>query len=288
MYGKEMTLDEVFKEASSDKIFYQGTGGGVTVSGGQPLLYVAFVTELFKACHEAKIHTCIETAGLVGSEVVRQVLPFTDLVLFDLKHMDSERHRELCGQPNELILENAKIVAESGVKMLCRTPVIPGLNDGVENIRETALFVKSLRDDIALELLPYHRMGSSKYLALDMVYQTESLPPHTSEQLDVLQHTVERAGVTCILGGHALTAVRDNSPGEASGDIEGYCWPPMALCFGMERELLPLCAILCWTTILRICAARRSPLAAWRSLRPVNIISSGWRTGRTGLQCVPY
>lgn len=111
VYGKKMTAHEIFKEVRRDKIFYDGTGGGVTISGGEPLNQSHFLSSVLKLCREAGIHTCLETSGLAKPEVWATVLPFTDYILFDLKHMNSEVHKELTGQPNEIILNSARNVA---------------------------------------------------------------------------------------------------------------------------------------------------------------------------------
>ena len=111
IYGKEMTAEEVFEEAYKDKIFYEGTGGGITVSGGEPLQQPRFLVSIFRLCRDSGIHTCMETTGYAGAEVWEEVLPVTDHVLFDLKHMDSHLHQKYTGKPNTRILENAVRVA---------------------------------------------------------------------------------------------------------------------------------------------------------------------------------
>jgi pyruvate formate lyase activating enzyme len=122
-----MNADEVFDAVNRDKIFYQASGGGVTGSGGEPLLQPEFIGDLFEKCRRAGIHACLETSGYAPESALRQVLPHTDYILYDLKHMNSEKHRRYTGQPNRLILSNAKIVATSGVETLFRMPLIPTL-----------------------------------------------------------------------------------------------------------------------------------------------------------------
>lgn len=222
VYGKEMDVDEVFQEVNKDAVFYKNKGG-VTASGGEPLLQVDFLEELWKKCKQEGLHTCIETAGFVPSEAIERIVPLTDYVLFDLKEMNSDKHKELCGQPNERIIENIKIAAAGNKEMMVRIPVIPGMNDDEENIRSTARFVKSLRSDISIELLPYHRMGVGKYEALDQPYATADLEPKKEKEVTYLQEAVEEEGVHCIMGGHALKQVKSRKADPNPSSSEPYC-----------------------------------------------------------------
>ena len=201
IYGRWVTLDDVFKEVCRDKSFYESSGGGVTVSGGEPLRQAEFVAALFKKCREADIRTCLDTTGHSASEKLQKVLAVTDYVLFDIKHMDREIHRRLTGQPNDLILKNAQVVAASGAEMLCRIPLIADVNDTKANIRETARFVKSLGDGIAVELLPYHRLGVGKYQTLDRQYPGEPFATPATEQVESVKEQFKQLGVPCSIGG---------------------------------------------------------------------------------------
>ena len=200
IYGREITVEEAHKEVRRDKIFYEGSGGGVTVSGGEPLQQFSFVKALFKVCHEDGISTCLETSGFASTQIIEELLPLTDDILFDLKHLDPAIHERFTGVPNKLILENARRVVKSGVSVLFRCPIIPGINDTLENIRETAHFIIELQDKTAaIELLPYHRMGVVKYEALDRTYplkELDTLLPD-SNHLKSIQCTYEELGVRC-------------------------------------------------------------------------------------------
>ena len=136
-----------------------------------------------------------------GLETLKEVLAFTDCVLYDIKHMDQGIHRQLTGKPNDLILTNAKVVAESGVSMLCRVPLIAGVNDTAHNITETARFLKTLKDGIAVELLPYHRLGIEKYSILDKPYLGKDLAAPEAEHVESIKRTFEELGVSCTVGG---------------------------------------------------------------------------------------
>lgn len=201
IYGRRVTLDDVFKEVCRDKSFYESGGGGVTVSGGEPLRQAEFVAALFEKCREVDISTCLDTTGHTASEKLEKVLAVTDYVLFDIKHMDRAIHRRFTGQPNDLILENAQVVAASGAEMLCRIPLITGVNDTVANITATARFIKSLGEDIAVELLPYHRLGAGKYQMLDKRYPGESFATPAPEQVESVKEKFEQLNVQCSIGG---------------------------------------------------------------------------------------
>ena len=197
-YGEPMTAEAVFDKVRRDRIFYESSGGGVTVSGGEPLTHPDFVAALFSLCRADGISTCAETCGCVPPENVEAVRALTDLFLFDLKLMDPEEHARQTGLDNSLILENARSLAAAGARILFRQPVIPGVNDTEENAAATAAFIRSLgRPDIRLQLMPYHRMGTSKYAALDMPYALEQLPALTLQQADALKAVYEEHGVSC-------------------------------------------------------------------------------------------
>lgn len=197
-YGNLMTSGEVFDKVKRDKMFYDSSGGGVTVSGGEPLICPEFVYELFSDCAAAGINTCVETCGFVPIDAIRRVLPVTNWFYFDLKHMDPAAHIEHTGFTNEQILENARLAADGGAEILFRLPLVPGVNDSDENIRETAEFVKSLGpNEVNIQLMPYHRAGQAKYDALNLVCETAGIGiMNASEIEDVRQKFIDH-GVTC-------------------------------------------------------------------------------------------
>ncbi len=198
LYGEKMGVQEVFDIVGRDTIFYQSSGGGVTVSGGEPLLHPGFVRALFDRCREASIHTCMETSGDVAESAFQEVLPATDYVLFDLKHQNSSKHRRFTGRPNDTILSNAKLVVQSDVEVLFRMPLIPGMNDSPVNIRKTATFLKGLGEKAQrIELMPYHRLGESKYRALDRPYTLDGLPPADAARVEEVKRAFEEQGIQC-------------------------------------------------------------------------------------------
>lgn len=197
LYGKTMNTEEVFDAVRKDKMFYATTGGGVTVSGGEPLLQANFVKSLFELCKNDGFNTCLETSGFVPSEAFLSVLPLTDYLLFDLKHMNSDIHLENTGQRNEQILENAKLAAKSGVDVLFRIPLITSVNDTDVNINETATFVKSLMAQPEVQLMPYHRLGDSKYQALGIKSIYDTIPTLKQKELGTVKQAFIDEGIQC-------------------------------------------------------------------------------------------
>lgn len=197
-YGNPLTAEEVFDKVRRDKMFYDSSDGGVTVSGGEPLMHPGFVYELFALCRKEKIHTCIETCGCVSQKALETVLPVTDLFYFDLKISDPEIHRQYTGTDNTLIRANARFLAGAEANILFRQPLIPGITDTDENIEGTAAFIRSLnRPDLALQLMPYHRMGLSKYAALDQPYELDEVRTQTSDEVETVRAKYESLHVPC-------------------------------------------------------------------------------------------
>jgi pyruvate formate lyase activating enzyme len=164
MCGRDMTLDEVMEKVERDKPFYEDSGGGVTVSGGECLCQPEFTVELLRRCKAEDVHTAVDTTGFVPWEIIERALPYTDLFLYDLKCMDSALHKRVIGVPNERILENAEKLARAGGQMWIRIPVMPLFNDSEEHFGRYGAFLDKLRKAVVLiQLLPYHKMGLSKY-----------------------------------------------------------------------------------------------------------------------------
>jgi pyruvate formate lyase activating enzyme len=196
-YGAEMSADEVVDVVSRDKMFYDTSGGGVTVSGGEPILHASFVKALFEKCRDAGINTCVETSGCIPSNNLLEVLPLTDYLLFDLKHLNSDLHKRYTGQSNGVILENAIAAVKSTVPVLFRMPLIPSINDTPENIREPADFIKSLTPDPQIQLMPYHRLGESKYKALNRSCVLRDLQVMSRERIEEVRQAFLDLGVNC-------------------------------------------------------------------------------------------
>ncbi len=176
-WGERMSVSECMEIILRDRPYYTESGGGVTVSGGEPLLQSAFVRELLGECRAEGIHTCVETTFAVSREMIEEVLPVTDLFIVDLKMMDSRKHRQYTGAGNELILQNLAALSEKMEHIILRIPVIPGINDDEENIRASADFIlEKMQGRIeSLQLLSFMFLGEEKYLSLGMPYRMHEM-----------------------------------------------------------------------------------------------------------------
>ena len=199
MQGREVTPEEVIEEVLRDRIFYENSGGGVTLSGGEPLFQPDFCLELLTQARAAGLHTALDTCGHVPWESLEASLPLTDLYLYDLKGLDAEAHREATGADNALILDNLRQLADRGPELLLRVPVIPGHNDSTEELAQLGKLAATLRAPV--ELLGYHRLGQGKFASLGM--KTPELPETglTREQMSDLAATVREQGVPCSIEG---------------------------------------------------------------------------------------
>ena len=191
--GKNMDVEEVIQEASKDELFYRNSGGGVTISGGEPLYQEEFTLALLKECKAKGLHTAIDTCGYGRWEVLDKILEYTDLVLFDIKHLDPEMHRKATGVGNELILKNLQRIAKRGKKVWIRVPVIPGYNSQESHLRKLAEFATTIAAE-KVSLLGYHEWGKSKYEALGVDYPLKDVKPMTEDQLQDLKEIVESCG----------------------------------------------------------------------------------------------
>lgn len=197
LLGKQMSVEDVLQELERDVSYYRNSGGGITASGGEPLSQPDFVATLFKRCHERGIHTTLDTAGYASPTTIEKVIEHTDLVLFDIKSMDSAVHSKATGVSNELILENANTLARRGVHMIIRVPLIPGWNDSQENMRAIANFTLRLNGVEEVDLLPYHRLGTSKYKMLDRPYRLSEVLPPSEEHIQNLMEIIRSFGLRC-------------------------------------------------------------------------------------------
>ncbi len=196
--GKFMTVEEVLAEVMSDEIFYRNSGGGVTISGGEPLFQPEFVRELLKALKNKGIHTALDTCGFAKWEVMESVLEYVDLVLFDIKHMDTSAHIIGTGQNNSLILENARKAAARN-RLWVRFPLIPGFNDSEENIRRTAEFGYEIGAE-QVSLLPYHEWGTPSYARLGREYPFGELGKLDDARIEKAREICNTAGLKTVVG----------------------------------------------------------------------------------------
>lgn len=179
--GQEITSDEIIAEYNKNRSFY--SKGGITVTGGEPLLQIDFVTDLFKKAKESGIHTCIDTSGITYNpsnkaytEKLDNLMSYCDLVMLDIKHIDPQKHKQLTGCDNANILLFAKYLEEKNIPVWIRHIIVKGLSDDPEDLLTLGKFIGTLKNLKALDVLPYHTMGVSKYKELGIPYPLEGLP----------------------------------------------------------------------------------------------------------------
>jgi len=185
--GKDMTVGEVVSEVVKDRLQYINSDGGVTLSGGEPLMQRAFSLALLKACKERGIHTAVETCGYCDAAVISDIAQYVDLFLYDIKTLDNEKHLDGTGVSNRQIIENARLLVDSGKKILLRMPLIPGYNDNEEEIKALLAFAKELGLGQAdVNLLKYNPLGEAKYEKLGRGQEQRPLVSQTDEYFDRL------------------------------------------------------------------------------------------------------
>ncbi|MBE5853142.1 MAG: glycyl-radical enzyme activating protein [Lachnospiraceae bacterium] len=201
--GRDVTVAEVMETVMKDQIYYQRSGGGLTLSGGESLCQAEFARDLLRAAKARGINTAMESMAGLPYEKVEMVLPYLDTYLMDIKHMNPLKHKEFTGKSNELMLENARKIAESGqTKLVIRVPVIPTFNDQPDEIRDIAWFADKLPGVDKIHLLPYHRLGQDKYDGLGRTYEMPDVLPPENEYMDMLKRVVEQnSKLTCQIGG---------------------------------------------------------------------------------------
>ena len=199
--GQDVTVEEILPELLADENYYRRSGGGITLSGGEILGQPDFAAALLQACQEHGLHTAVESTANAPFESIQKILPHLDLFLMDIKHMNSAKHKEFTGAGNELILENAKKIAKSGVELIIRTPVVPGFNDTAEEIKAISKFAATLPGVQEHHLLPYHRLGSDKYAGLGRNYALKEILPPSPEKMEYLLSVAEESGLRVQIGG---------------------------------------------------------------------------------------
>jgi pyruvate formate lyase activating enzyme len=201
--GKYYSIEEILVILDKEKIFFQQSGGGVTFSGGEPMIQLEFLREALKTFHAIGIHTAVDTSGYCPEAGFREIMPYTDLFLFDIKHLSEKKHLEYTGVSNRLILKNFRMLLESGKELMVRFPVIPGINDDPDHLKELKKFlIESKSGNIKkLNLLPFHRIGVSKYRKLGLVYQMRDIDPPSSARMKELKDFFSETGLKVKIGG---------------------------------------------------------------------------------------
>lgn len=199
--GKEMSVEEIIKEIGSDMAFYEESEGGVTFSGGEPLLQPDFLNSVLHECNERDLHTTLDTSGYASQETIDRIRDKVDLFLYDIKTMNDANHRKYTGVSNKPILRNLRRLAEKSSNIVISLPIVPQINDDEENILRTGEFVSSLHSINYVSLLPYHRTGIDKYKNTGRPYKLKRIQPPSGRKIDVIKERLEAFGLRVRIGG---------------------------------------------------------------------------------------
>ena len=200
MVGKTMTVEDVMKEIEKDRVFYEESGGGVTFSGGEPLMQSEFLHEVLLRCREAEIHTALDTSGYSSWETLSKVSANVELFLYDIKHMNDQKHMALTGVSNRPILDNLKRLVAEGKRIWIRVPIIPGMNDDEQNMEE----IGNLMDSLKLKeiyLLPYHNIAMDKYRRLGKAYGLPDIQTPSDKYMNEIAQNLSAYGLKVRIGG---------------------------------------------------------------------------------------
>ncbi len=201
LLGQQYTADELVHEVMKDEIVHKHSGGGATVSGGEPLLEPEFAAELLRSLKENGINTGADTCGFVPRKNIEAVLPYVDFFLWDIKHMDDDTHRKLTGVSNRLILDNLCFASGNNIPVYLKVPVIPGCNDSEENLRAVCNFAGDLHSLVEINLLPLHHLGKARYAALGLDYPIDGIPFIKDDVLTEMKRLAESYGLKCSIIG---------------------------------------------------------------------------------------
>jgi len=199
--GRQYTSDELFHDVIKDKEFYLSSGGGVTISGGEPTMHTDYCCQLFKMLKEQGIHAAIETCGYTKWESFERLIPVADLFLYDIKLFDENKHKKWTGVSNELILENLIKLDQANQNIIIRIPLIPTVNDDEAEFMKIIGFVKKLQAVEEVHILPFHQLGSSKYKLVGKLYDLEDLPEENNDRVEKCKNIALDAGFRVSIGG---------------------------------------------------------------------------------------
>jgi pyruvate formate lyase activating enzyme len=201
--GSYYSVNEIIDILEKERIFISQSNGGVTFSGGEPMLQHEFLLEALKACKANGYHTAVDTSGYSQIENYKTIIPFTDLFLFDLKHLDDTRHNQFTSVSNTLILRNFKLILDSGKDTMVRIPIVPGFNDDWEHLNELKSFLLKMKTENLKKicLLPYHKIGASKYKRFNIPYRMDGVKPPSRERMNELKTFFSETGIKVKIGG---------------------------------------------------------------------------------------
>jgi pyruvate formate lyase activating enzyme len=201
--GKYISVDDILSILYKERIFIAQSGGGMTFSGGEPMQQPEFLLEALKACRKNGYHTAVDTSGYSLRSNYSAIIPYTSLFLFDIKHLDDLKHIKYTGVSNALIISNFKLILESGIDVMVRIPVIPGFNDDDDHLELLRSFLTGNRSDNLkkISLLPYHRIGSSKYKRLNIPDRMAGVEPPSAIRMNELKQFFTQTGIKIKTGG---------------------------------------------------------------------------------------
>ena len=199
--GKEMSVEQTITDIERDRVFYDESKGGVTFSGGEPLMQPEFLNAMLHECRERDIHTTLDTSGYASQDVIDRMRDKVDLFLYDIKTMDDAKHKEYTGVSSKLILRNLERLAKNGSNIVISLPIVPGINDDEENIVRTGEYISSLPSVEHVSLLPYHKAGVDKYKNLGRSYELERIQPPSSQRIKTIKERLEAFGLQVKIGG---------------------------------------------------------------------------------------
>lgn len=201
--GIYYSVEKIIEILEKDRIFIEQSKGGVTFSGGEPMMQHEFLVEALQACRRKGFHTAVDTSGYAPVEDFISVLPHADIFLFDIKHLDATKHQKYTGVSNNLILSNLRLILDSGNQVILRIPVIPGINDDQGHLSSLCDFISDIkcRNLLRINLLPFHRVGAGKYRKLDIPYRMAEAVQPSGVRMKELQEFFSMTGVKVKVGG---------------------------------------------------------------------------------------
>jgi len=197
------SVENILEILDKEKIFFNQSDGGVTFSGGEPMMQFEFLRDAMKACKVNGYHTALDTSGYSSYENFKSIIPYTDLFLFDIKHLDESKHIEFTGVSNTGILDNYRFLLESGKDLMVRIPVIPGFNDDADHLEKLKQFLSDTKTNSLrkINLLPFHKTGSSKYKRFDIPYRMTNVEPPDKGKMQMLKEFFSETGIKVKIGG---------------------------------------------------------------------------------------
>ncbi len=201
IFGKSYSTQDLLNEIRKDKIFYDESGGGVTFSGGEPLVQNSFLEEMLKLCKEDEINTVVDTSGYANYKLFESIYDYTDIFLYDLKLMDDELHKKFTNVSNKTILQNLERLTERGNKVVIRIPLIPNISDTTENLSQVSQFISTLKNIRRIDLLPYNKIAESKYKRLNKPSKLGELVSQSEEELETIKSKFDSLNIEVTIRG---------------------------------------------------------------------------------------